>query len=155
MDSEFMKLVEALEPKYMALIAMDPVKYSALPRPLPLRGIYLFSEGGINSTSVEPTDYASDFEGTVHQVALNLRQHLHFRIARETTGRLKATYSRLGSRAELVKDLLFSPAFKNAKQRVALMDLRLVEETVQTRQALLEIYAATVLKTPYNDFDTH
>jgi len=30
-----------------------------------------------------------------------------------------------------------------------------VEETDPTRQALLEIYAATVLKTPFNDFDTH
>jgi hypothetical protein len=61
----------------------------------------------------------------------------------------------LGSRAELVKDVLFASAFEKARQRVALMDLRFVEETDPTRQALLEIYTATVLKTPYNDFDTH
>jgi hypothetical protein len=35
------------------------------------------------------------------------------------------------------------------------MDLRFVEESDPTRQALLEIYAATILKTPYNDFENH
>jgi hypothetical protein len=35
------------------------------------------------------------------------------------------------------------------------MDVRYVEETDALRQALLEIYVSIVLKTPYNDFDTH
>jgi hypothetical protein len=35
------------------------------------------------------------------------------------------------------------------------MDLRFVEESDPIRQALLEIYSARVLKTPYNDFDNH
>jgi hypothetical protein len=35
------------------------------------------------------------------------------------------------------------------------MDLRFVEEADPTRQALLEIYAATVLETPFNDFENH
>jgi hypothetical protein len=35
------------------------------------------------------------------------------------------------------------------------MELRFVEESNQRRQALLEIYAAVVLETPYNDFQTH
>jgi hypothetical protein len=35
------------------------------------------------------------------------------------------------------------------------MDLRYVEETDPTRQALLESYAAVVLRTLYDDFDTH
>jgi len=61
----------------------------------------------------------------------------------------------LGSRAELIKDVAFASAFIDAKRRVALMDLRFVEESDATSQALLEIYTATVLKTPYNDFDNH
>jgi hypothetical protein len=73
-----MKLVEALEPKYKALIAMDPVKYSALPHPLPLRGIYLFSEGTKHLYVAEPTACGSDFGGTVHQVALTSLRHLLF-----------------------------------------------------------------------------
>ena len=35
------------------------------------------------------------------------------------------------------------------------MELRFVEESEPLRQTLLEIYVAVVLKTPYNDFDTH
>jgi hypothetical protein len=35
------------------------------------------------------------------------------------------------------------------------MDIRFVEENDPLRQALLEIYAAVALCTPYNDFETH
>jgi hypothetical protein len=49
----------------------------------------------------------------------------------------------------------FSQAFTEAKARIREMDYRYVEETDQTRQALLEIYASVALKTPYNDFNTH
>jgi hypothetical protein len=35
------------------------------------------------------------------------------------------------------------------------MDVRYVEEKDALRQALLEIYVSVVLKTPYNDFETH
>lgn len=46
-------------------------------------------------------------------------------------------------------------AFKRAKERVRAMEFRAVEESDQTRQALLEVYCAIALKTPYNDFGTH
>jgi hypothetical protein len=35
------------------------------------------------------------------------------------------------------------------------MEYRCVEEGDQNKQALLEIYWAVVLSTPYNDFATH
>jgi hypothetical protein len=35
------------------------------------------------------------------------------------------------------------------------MDIRNVDEDDPVSQALLEIYVATALGTPYNDFDTH
>jgi hypothetical protein len=35
------------------------------------------------------------------------------------------------------------------------MEYRYVEEADQNSQALLEIYCAVVLQTPYNDFNTH
>jgi hypothetical protein len=50
---------------------------------------------------------------------------------------------------------VFADAFQQAKARVRDMDLRFVEEADPTRQALLEIYASVVLRTKYNDFDTH
>jgi hypothetical protein len=71
------------------------------------------------------------------------------------TGNVKAAYSKSGSRAELLRNAAFADAFVEAKRRVAMMDLRFVEEPDSTRQALLEIYAATVLKTPHNDFENH
>jgi hypothetical protein len=78
-----------------------------------------------------------------------------FRLAREKTGRLEATYDAEGSRVALSANEEFAAAFTQAKGRVREMELRYVEETDALRQALLEIYAAVVLGTPYNDFDTH
>lgn len=49
----------------------------------------------------------------------------------------------------------FVKAFDAAKARIRDMSLRFVEESDPIRQALLEIYTAVVLDTPYNDFDTH
>ncbi len=49
----------------------------------------------------------------------------------------------------------FAAAFIAAKERIRRMEYRYVEEGDQSRQALLEIYCAVVLGTPYNDFDTH
>jgi hypothetical protein len=66
-----------------------------------------------------------------------------------------AAYSIAGSRRALIAETNFGEAFKEAKARVRNMDLRFVEEADPTRQALLEIYASVVLRTRYNDFDTH
>ena len=52
-------------------------------------------------------------------------------------------------------DPVFASAFKAAKERIRSMEYRYVEEPDQNRQALLEIYVAVVLATPYNDFGTH
>ena len=79
-----------------------------------------------------------------------------FRLAREATGNLIATYKRgEGSRTSLMENQAFIKAFTDAKARIRSMDLRFVEESDPTRQALLEIYVSVVLSTPYNDFDTH
>ena len=52
-------------------------------------------------------------------------------------------------------DPAFAAAFLAAKERIRGMEDRYVEEANQNRQALLEIYCAIVLETPYNDFRTH
>jgi len=155
MDPGFAKLVESLEPKFQALVSMAPVNYGGLPQEVPIRGVYLFSEG---------TDHL--YVGRTNRLRERLRGHcipsgthftatFAFRIARKTTGRIRASYSKSGSRAALLGDSAFASAFEDAKRRIASMDLRFVAESDQTLQALLEIYAATVLKTPYNDFDNH
>lgn len=79
-----------------------------------------------------------------------------FRLAREATGSLVATYKKgEGSRSHLMEDEAFVGAFVAAKERIRAMDLRYVDEADPVRQALLEIYVSVVLATPYNDFDTH
>ncbi|WP_141471783.1 MULTISPECIES: hypothetical protein [Sinorhizobium] len=42
---EFKSYSEALHPKFEALIAMPPVSAGNLPKQMPARGVYLFSEG--------------------------------------------------------------------------------------------------------------
>lgn len=79
-----------------------------------------------------------------------------FRLAREATGKLKATYrTGDGSRDALATDPEFSAAFFEAETRIRSMSFRYVEEAHPIRQCLLEVYAAVVLATPYNDFDNH
>ncbi len=78
-----------------------------------------------------------------------------FQLAREATGNTVATYTKVGSRKDLMNDPSFLEAFQGSKARIRRMDLRYVEETDQVRQCLLEIYTAVVLETPYNSFRTH
>lgn len=53
-----------------------------------------------------------------------------------------------------MNDADFNAAFIHAKERITGMDVRFVSESDPVRQALLEIYVALVLETPYNDFNT-
>jgi len=155
MDSQFREYVESLHPAFEALLAMRPVKVSTLPKNLPLKCIYLFSEG----TSHLYVGRTGNFRNRMRQHSIAGSQHnqavLAFKLAREKTGNLKAKYNVKGSRAALQVDPLFGPVFVEAKARVRKMDLRFVEEQDPLRQTLLEVYVAVVLKTPYNDFDTH
>lgn len=79
-----------------------------------------------------------------------------FRLAREKSGRIHASYKKgEGTRALLMLDPKFSKLFTLSKTRIRNMDLRYVEEADPVRQTLLEVYVAVVLETPYNDFDNH
>jgi len=78
-----------------------------------------------------------------------------FRLARELTGKTAASYETEGSRGSLEIEPGFAAAFTAAKKRVRRMSVRFVAESDPMRQALLEMYVAVALKTPYNDFDNH
>jgi hypothetical protein len=124
---------------------------------VPSQGIYLFSEQGRHL-----------YVGRTQRQSIRTRMRQHcipsarqneavfaFKLAREITGNLRASYKTTDSRISLVADPEFMKAFLAAKARVREMDLRYVEEADPLRQTLLEIYVGFVLKTPYNDFDTH
>ena len=78
-----------------------------------------------------------------------------FRLAREATGDLQASYKPQGSRRDLAARPAFRKAFDRAKARIRAMQVRFVSEPEPIRQAVLEMYIAVAVGARYNDFDTH
>jgi hypothetical protein len=155
MNARFAELIETLEPKFQQLVNMAPVKYGALPKDLPRRAIYMFSESEKHLYVGRTNNLRSRLRGHCSPSSRHFSAVFAFRIARLETGFVKASYTPEGSRANLCKHPIFGQAFAEAKRRVAGMDIRYVEESDPVKQALLEIYVATVLETPYNDFENH
>jgi len=156
MDSKFIAHIEALKPQLRRLLSMAPVTPQSLPPKMPRRGIYLLSEGERHLYVGRSNDIRKRIRGHSGTGATHLTAAFAFRLAREATGKLKASYKKgEGSRAKLMEDPRFVDAFSSAKNRIRNMNLRFIEEADPVRQTLLEIYVAVVLKTPYNDFENH
>ncbi len=156
MDPKFAMLVDHLAPKLTKLLAMPAVSNGELPDTMPRSGIYLFTEGGRHLYVGRSNDLRGRYGSHCRPGATTKGAAFAFLLARETTGQKHATY-RAGpnTRAGLMLNPDFAAAFIAAKERIRRMEYRYVEEGDQSRQALLEIYCAVVLGTPYNDFDTH
>jgi len=156
MDPNFAALVEALAPKLERLCSMTPLRAGKLPLDMPVSGVYLFTENGrhmyVGRSNVLRKRYGRHcLPGATYKQAA-----FAFQLARKATGKTKAAYvAGKESRKGLMEDPVFRTAFEAAKERIREMDYRYVEEPDQNRQALLEIYCAIVLSTPYNDFKTH
>ena len=155
MNPVFKHYIDSLEPSFQKLIGMSPVTVETLPRELPPRGIYLFSESD-----------AHLYVGRTNSIRTRLQNHCRpgsghnsatfaFRLAREITGMKQATYIAEGSRSSLEQHPVFGPAFVSQKKRIRSMHVRYVSEPDPMRQALLEMYVAVSLGTPHNDFDNH
>ena len=155
MNPSFARLVESLEPKFQALVKMVPVTYRTLPRQLPTGAIYLFSDGCKHLYVGRTNRLRQRLRGHCVPSGTHFTATFAFRLARGATGKLTASYSKAESRPALLNNRAFASAFADAKRRIASMDLRFDAESNPTLQALREIYAATVLHTPYNDFNTH
>jgi predicted GIY-YIG superfamily endonuclease len=155
MNADFRRLIESLDPALRQLVGMEPVRAGALPRNMPKAGIYLFSErrrhlyiGRTNRLRERINEHGR--RSSTHNSA-----PFAFRLARKKTGKVRASYAVTGSRAQLEGEPKFKAEFSRQKARVRKMEVRFAEERDPLRQALLEIYASVVLKTPYNDFETH
>jgi len=155
MNSKFRRLIESLEPSFQKLITMEPVSAGSLPVGTPKAGIYLFSEGDSHL-----------YVGRTNRMRRRLQQHCQpsaghnaatfaFLLARKLTDNLKASYTEKNSRSALESDPKFKNAFLQQKERVRNMHVRFVSQPDPLRQALLEMYVAISLGTPYNDFDNH
>lgn len=147
--------VATLDGSFQALMAMAPVTFDSLPRGLPPSGIYVFSEGDRHLYVGRSRNLRRRLSRHCSAGATHRGAAFAFRLAREETGRLSASYRPEGSRVALARDTAFGVAFEAAKTRIRAMSIRFVGEADPVRQALLEVYAAVALQTPYNSFDTH
>jgi len=156
LDPKFIALVDQLAPKLQGLLAMPPLTNGNLSHEMPSSGVYLFTESGRHFYVGRSNDLRGRYGRHCRPGATHRQAAFAFQLARERTGRTVAAY-RPGenSRAGLMLIPEFAEAFTAAKARIREMEYRYVEETDQNRQALLEIYCAVVLATPYNDFGTH
>ena len=151
----FLQYTDCLDASLQRLLSMEPVSPVKFTCKVPTAGVYLFSEqdqhlyvGRSNSLRRRMVHHGS--EGATHNQA-----SFAFRLARISTGNIKATYKAEGSRASLMTDPVFKEAFVDAKNRIRGMQLRFIEEIHPLRQTLLEVYVAVVLKTSHNNFDNH
>lgn len=157
MHPNFVNAIKSLNSSFERLLAMEPAGYRRLPKNMPKPGVYLFSEGGNHLYVGRSKDIRKRYGRHHRPSAKQNMASFAFLLARETTGLTEAAYNRPGkhSRKDLMKIPEFADAFEDVKARIKTMHFRFVEETDQTRQALLEIYCAVVLETPYNSFATH
>jgi hypothetical protein len=155
MNDVFRQHIEALHPSFETLMLCPSFTFGTMPKQLPKAGIYLFSEG-LNHLYVGRSNF---IRRRLQQQCRISSGHnsapFAFRLAREQCKLPKATYRKEGSREQVSQVAFFVPVFRAAKQRICEMQVRVVEEPEPMRQALLEMYVALSLSTPYNDFDNH
>ncbi len=156
MNPKFAVLVKDIQAKLDTMLTMPPLRYGKLPRGMPMSGVYLFTENGKHLYVGRSNGLRARYGRHCRPGATHRQAAFAFLLAREVTGKTEASYrSDEDSRAGLMRNPTFAAAFSSAKERIREMEYRYVEEADQNRQALLEIYCAIALVTPYNDFGTH
>jgi hypothetical protein len=154
-DPDFLECLNSVHSKYEQLVAMRPVDRSSLPTKRKISGVYLFSEGDIHFYVGRTTNLRQRLTNHCGVSSAHNQAVFAFKLARHATHNIIASYVGDGTREGLLKNPIFAKAFVDSKARVRKMQLRFVEEPDPLRQALLEIYTATLLKTKFNDFETH
>ena len=120
---------------------------------MPEAGIYVFSEHG------KPL-----YVGRSNKLRMRLKYHTRnshnqatfaFMLARQKTGKLRASYKPEGSRVALLSEPAFRAAFDAARNRINLMDVQFIEETDSVKQTILEVFTAFETGAEFNKFDNH
>ncbi|HOJ07764.1 MAG: GIY-YIG nuclease family protein [Ignavibacteriota bacterium] len=155
MDKKFNSYIDKLPSLLNELLLMPPVKPTILPKGLPLRGIYLFTEEDIHLYVGRSNNIKRRIQYHCRLSSDHNKATFAFRIARSETNLERATYKTEGSRKQLEDNPIFGPVFIKAKERIRVMELRFIEVNDPVQQALLEIYIAITLNTPFNDFENH
>jgi hypothetical protein len=155
MHGGFKAHIRELETKRRALLGLKPSTRDSLPRRMPERGVYLFSENGRHLYVGRSNAIRKRIGRHCRPSAKHNMASFAFLLARESAKLGPATYRKGKGRKELMELESAQQAFAAAKMRIRAMDVRFVEETDPIRQALLELYVSVVHQTHYNDFDTH
>ncbi len=155
MQDFFVNYIDKLPELLKRLLKMVPTHAINLPKNIPLKGIYLFSENDNHLYVGRSNNIKRRIQNHCRPSASHHQATFAFRIARVDTNLEKATYKTEGSRKQLEEDPKFKLVFTTAKERVRNMDLRFIEANDPILQALFEIYVAVTLDTPYNNFDNH
>lgn len=151
MHPKFAELADSLHPSFLKLMSCKPhTGRVRMPLDVPRCGVYLFSEGD-EHLYVGRTDRMRD-RHREHWSGRANDAPFAFKLARHATENLVKGGP---TRKALEADPTFAAAFSAARERVANMQFRWVEEADPNRQCLLEIYATVVLNARYNDFINH
>lgn len=151
MNQRFAVFLRDAEANLCALVRSTPLTYPLGRADIPSRGVYLLSEGTRHL-----------YVGRSDRIRSRLNEH-----QRQSADKNAASFAALLARKAcgLMRD--YSPRkgrtrhpdwdrqFAAAKKRIRRMQIRVVRENRAAPQALLEIYAATALDTPHNDFRNH
>ena len=152
MNNEFRALVDELPGLLKRLLNSSLRPWSDLGS-LPRRGIYVFFENG------RPI-----YVGRTNRMKERIKEHgrsssghnsatFAFNLAKEAAKRKGIDINK--DRNQLEKGPDFSNLFREARERVSRMSVRVIEIDDPIVQTLFEVYASIALKTPYNDFETH
>ena len=128
MNKKFRDHIEALEPSFKALLDMPAVHAAALPREVPPRGIYLFSEGRQHLYVGRSNRIRKRLHGHCRLSSDHNSATFAFRIAREETG----------NRTREVKILMQLPDARNVAARQAIHGSAPCARTEVTGRAGLE-----------------
>jgi hypothetical protein len=146
MNNKLRNLIEQLHPALEELRKGAPYENR---RELPLKGLYLFSDGRnhlyVGRSNNIPVRYAT------HR---SIRGTLAFILASESYRR-KVPKDMRYQKELFLSEPKFRDHLRDAQRRIRKMSFRAVAEGDQVRQALLEVYCAVALDTRYNDFSTH
>lgn len=148
---EFGELVRHVEERCSVLVKSDKYSMTNLPGKMPSAGVYILSENELDW-----------YVGRSNNLRRRLRDHTQdshnkatfaFLLARKKTGRVNASYRTRGAREDLLRNPVFRSAFDRARERIGKMDVRFIEESSATKQALLQICTKVRTKAPYPDFE--
>lgn len=155
MDLDFAELMRSVIAKYAELIACPAHSYP-LTKTIPKSpGVYVFYDTGV-----------AKYVGRTGNLRKRLSQHqtngskdnqaaFASCIAKRKCGLSRTYHLPRTDPRHFSQNPEFLLEFAAAKLAIRGMQFRVVEESHPTRQALLEIYTATVLKAESNDFDNH